>query len=134
MLIIGSGPTGLAAALAAARAAARVIVCDEDFMLGGRLLSDRQEIDGAPGASWAQSALAELKDLPNLRLMPRTTVFGCYDDGVYGALERVSDHRPMPEEYHPRQRLWRIVAKRTVLASGAIERGSFSVGTTVPAL
>ena len=62
VLIIGSGPTGLAAALAAARAAARVIVCDEDFMLGGRLLNDRQEIDGTPSASWAQSVLAELKD------------------------------------------------------------------------
>ena len=134
VLIIGSGPTGLAAALAAARAAARVIVCDEDFMLGGRLLNDRQEIDGAPGASWAQSVLAELKDQPNVRLMSRTTVFGCYDDGVYGALERVSDHRPIPEAYHPRQRLWQIVAKRTVLASGAIERGIVFGGNDRPGI
>ena len=66
--------------------------------------------------------------------MSRTTVFGCYDDGVYGALERVSDHRPMPEAHHPRQRLWRIVAKRTVLASGAIERGIVFGGNDRPGI
>ena len=64
--------------------------------------------------------------------MPRTTVFGCYDDGVYGALERVSDHRPIPMTHQPRQRLWRIVAKRTVLASGAVERGIVFGGNDRP--
>jgi heterotetrameric sarcosine oxidase alpha subunit len=132
VLVIGSGPAGLAAALAAARSAARVIVCDEDFMLGGRLLSERQEIDGRSGAAWARSALAELIDLPDVRLMPRTTVFGCYDDGVYGALERVSDHRPAPAAHQPRQRLWRVVAKRTVLAAGAVERGIVFGGNDRP--
>ena len=64
--------------------------------------------------------------------MPRTTVFGCYDDGVYGALERVSDHLPTPAAHQPRQRLWRIVAKRTVLASGAVERGIVFGGNDRP--
>ncbi len=54
--------------------------------------------------------------------MPRTTVFGVYDGGTYGALERVADHLPVPPPHQPRQRLWRIVAKRAVLAAGAIER------------
>jgi methylglutamate dehydrogenase subunit C len=132
VLIVGSGPAGLAAALAAARSGARVIVCDEDFLLGGRLLSDRQEIDGVSGAAWAQSAVAELKSLPEVRLMPRTTVFGCYDGGVYGALQRVSDHWPVPVAHQPRQRLWRIVAKRTVLAAGATERGIVFGGNDRP--
>ena len=123
VLVVGTGPAGLAAALAAARSGLRVIVCEEDFVLGGRLLADRQEVDGVSGASWAQSAFTELATFPDVRLMPRTTVFGCYDGGVYGALERVSDHRAVPPAYQPRQRLWRIVAKHTVLASGAVERG-----------
>jgi methylglutamate dehydrogenase subunit C len=122
VLVVGSGPAGLAAALAAGRSGARVIVCEEDFVFGGRLLSDQQEVDGAPGAQWASSTIAELSDSPDVRLMPRTTVFGCYDSGVYGALERVSDHRPVPTPHQPRQRLWRIMAKRAVLATGAVER------------
>jgi methylglutamate dehydrogenase subunit C len=122
LLVIGSGPAGLSAALVAARAGARVILCEEDFVFGGRLLSDQQEVDGAPGVLWAQSAIAELTRFQEVRLLPRTTVFGCYDDSVYGALERVSDHRPTPSPHEPRQRLWRIVAKRAVLAAGAIER------------
>ncbi|MGO9700046.1 MAG: sarcosine oxidase subunit alpha family protein [Xanthobacteraceae bacterium] len=122
VLVVGSGPAGLAAVLAAARSGVRVIVCEEDFVFGGRLLSDQQEVDGAPGAQWASSIIAELADSPDVRLMPRTTVFGCYDGGVYGALERVSDHLPLPAPHQPRQRFWRIMAKRTVLATGAVER------------
>ena len=30
--------------------------------------------------------------MPNVRLMPRTTVTGAYDGGTYGALERVAEH------------------------------------------
>ena len=94
VLVVGSGPAGLAAALAAGRSGARVLICEEDFVAGGRLLSERQEINGAPGWVWVQVRDAELASMPDVRLMPRTTLFGCYDGGVYGALERVSDHRP----------------------------------------
>ena len=54
--------------------------------------------------------------------MSRTTVVGAYDGGTYSALERVNDHVAEPPAYEPRQRLWRILAKRCVLAAGAIER------------
>lgn len=122
VLVIGSGPAGLAAALAAARTGARVIVCDEDCRLGGRLLSERCEVDHMPGPAWAARATGELAAMPNVRLMPRTTIFGVYDGGTYGGLERVSDHLPVPPPHQPRQRLWRVIAKRAVLAAGAIER------------
>ena len=127
LLVIGGGPAGLAAALAAGRSGARVILCDEDFVLGGRLHQDRQEIDELGGSDWARQIETELCSLPDVRLMRRTTVFGTYDDGLsgartFGALERVSDHLLVPPPHQPRQRLWRIVAKRAVLAAGAIER------------
>jgi methylglutamate dehydrogenase subunit C len=106
------------AALTAARSGARVIVCDEDFCLGGRLLADRREVGGMPGNSWAAQVVNELGSLPDVRLMPRTTVFGVYDGGIYEAMERVADHLPEPPPHAPRQRLWRIIAKRAVLAAG----------------
>jgi sarcosine oxidase subunit alpha len=132
VLVIGSGPAGLAAALAAGRAGARVILCDEDFCFGGRLLSERQEVDGVEGHFWAARAVEELEGLPEVRLMRRSTVFGTYDHGTYGAVERVADHLPVPPDGRPRQRAWRIVAKRTVLASGAIERPMVFPGNDRP--
>ena len=132
VLIIGAGPGGLAAALAAARSGARVIVCDEDFRFGGRLLADRREIGGMPGHLWASRVVDELASLPDVRRMPRTTVFGVYDGGTYGALERVADHLPVPPPHVPRQRLWRIIAKHAVLAAGATERSIVFGGNDRP--
>ena len=122
VLIIGSGPAGLAAAQTAARSGARVILCEQDFAMGGRLLADDREIGDISGCSWTEGIVDELSGHANVRLMPRTCVFGAYDGNTYGALQRVADHLPVPPPHEPRQRVWRIVAKRAVLASGAIER------------
>jgi sarcosine oxidase subunit alpha len=122
VLVIGSGPAGLAAALAAGRRGARVVLCESDVRLGGRLLSDRVEIDGMPGSAWADMVEATLRDCADVKILFRTTVFGAYDHGTYGAVQRVADHKQRPDPHEPRQRYWRIIAKRCVLASGAIER------------
>jgi len=120
LLVIGAGPTGLMAALTAARAGASVILADEDIRMGGRLNADQPRVDGQPGPDWAAAQVAELAALPNVRLMTRTSVTGAYDDGTFGALERVSLHRAPSEA--PRECFWRIVAKRAILAAGALER------------
>jgi sarcosine oxidase subunit alpha len=131
MLIIGGGPAGLAAALAAAEAGARVVLAEQDFALGGRLLADRHSINGQPAAVWLAETEARLRASPDVRLLTRTTVTGVYDGGTYAAIERVSDHL---NDSHgaPRQRLWRIVAPRAVLATGAIERPLVFGGNDVP--
>jgi sarcosine oxidase subunit alpha len=134
ILVIGGGPAGLAAALTAGRSGARVILCEEDFVLGGRLQSGRREIAGASGAEWVKTAEQELRSLPETRILPRTTVFGAYDHGVYGAIERVCDHLPEPPPFLPRQRLWHIIAKRAVLAAGAIERPLLFAGNDRPGI
>ena len=132
VLVIGSGPAGLAAALAAGRSGARVILAEEDFAFGGRLLSETVEIDGEPAVHWVTRTIAELSTLPNVRLMRRTTIYGVYDGSTYGALERVGDHLAIPPQHTPRQRAWRIFAKRAVLAAGAIERPLVFGGNDTP--
>ena len=122
VLVIGAGPAGIMAALTAARSGARVILVDEDVLPGGRLNAERCEIDGTSGSTWAAAAAAELASMPNVRLMQRTTVFGVYDGGTYGALERVNDHVAVPPPFQPRQRMWRITTRRAILAAGALER------------
>ena len=57
----------------------------------------------------------------NVRLMPRTTVYGAYDHGIYGALERITDHL-QPTDAIPRQILWKVYSKQTILCAGATER------------
>jgi sarcosine oxidase subunit alpha len=122
MLVIGAGPAGLAAALTAGRAGLRVILADEDNRMGGRLLAERHEVDAESGQVWAARAVAELAQMPNVRLLPRTTIFGVYDGREYAGVERVADHLAQPGRGQPRQRLWKIVARRAILATGAIER------------
>ena len=122
VLVIGAGPAGLAAAQAAARTSARVILVDENAVLGGRAVNDAAEIDGRPAHEWAKAVEDELSRNPEVRILRRTTGFGCYDGGTYGAVERVSDHLASPAPGAPRQRLWRLVARKVVLAAGATER------------
>ncbi len=125
VLVVGAGPAGLMAALAAGRSGARVILCDEQAEPGGSLLAetgDRVRIAGEAPDAWLAATLAELATLPEVRLLPRTTCFGYYNHNYLGLLERVTDHLASPPPDLPRQRLWRVRAKRVVLATGAIER------------
>lgn len=134
ILVIGSGPSGLAAALAAGRSGARVILCEEDFRFGGRLLAECGEIGELTFSDWVERTVAELSAMPNVRLMRRTSVFGAYDGKTFGAIEHVADHLPLPKSHQPRQRLWRIVTRQTVLAAGAIERGIVFAGNDRPGI
>lgn len=122
VLVIGAGPAGLMAALIAGRTGARVILVEQDFLLGGRLLDGRATIDGLCAAQWLEGIEAELASLKEVRILRRTSLFGSYDQKAFVAVERVSDHLAFPDSDLPRQRAWRIFAKRIVLAAGSLER------------
>jgi methylglutamate dehydrogenase subunit C len=131
ILVVGGGPAGLVAALVAGRAGARVIIADEMPAMGGRLRHAGRLIDGAPAMRWLAAVLAELESLPNVRLLPRTTVQGAYDHGTFAAVEKVTDHLPGSVGL-PRQRYWQLQARATILATGAIERGIALPGNDLP--
>ena len=133
VLVVGAGPAGLAAALSAGRSGARVVIADEQAEFGGRLLGGDSRIDGRPAPEWVARACAELQALPEVTLLPRTTVCGYYDHGYLIALERVTNHLGPPRDGSlPRERLWRIRARQVVLASGAIERPLVFAGNDRP--
>ena len=124
VLVVGAGPAGLSAALAAGRAGARVLIVDEQAEAGGSLLATRESIAGAPATAWSAQTLAELTAMPDLQVCTRTTAFGYHDHNYVLLLQRVTDHLPVKLRAAgaPRQRLWKVRAKQVVLASGAIER------------
>jgi sarcosine oxidase subunit alpha len=121
--VIGGGPAGLAAALAAGRSGARVLLADEQSEFGGRLLSDSEHIDGAAASGWLDRTVAELEAMPNVRLLTRTTATSYLDHNLLVLVERVTDHLGAAAPPHlPRQRLWKVRARQVVLATGALER------------
>ncbi|MEN3305514.1 MAG: sarcosine oxidase, subunit alpha [Micromonosporaceae bacterium] len=106
VLVVGGGPAGVAAAEAAARTGARVILADEHPVAAGPT---------------------------GVRLLARTTVVGYYDDNYLVAVQRRTNHLGAAAPPHvARERLWRIRAGRVVLATGAHERPIAFAGNDRP--
>lgn len=123
VLVVGGGPAGLAAALAASAGDARVLLVDDQPELGGGLLSAREEVDGRPALDWVTDAHRQLQARPEVRILHRSTAFGYYDGNYVLVAERRTDHLgPHVPAHLPSQRLWHVRARRVVLATGAHER------------
>ena len=120
-LIIGSGISGLMSALLLAETGGEVLIVEEDFILGGRLNSERSVINGNQSSVWIGQAVKKLKSLKNVRILNRTTVFAAFDHGIFAAIEKKTDHI-LEKSSKPRQINWKIYTKLCILASGAIER------------
>ncbi|MFT5112589.1 MAG: heterotetrameric sarcosine oxidase alpha subunit [Parasphingorhabdus sp.] len=115
LLVIGSGPAGLQAAITAAGAGLEVWLVEQDSLLGGDLLSQSDSAD-------ARQGLLDQLSATGVKVMTRTTAFGLYDYGTAGLLERVTDHLASPDPDQPRHRFWTLRTKHTIIASGALER------------
>jgi len=135
VLIVGAGPAGLAAALAAADAGARVIFCDEQAEFGGSLLAEpAAQIDGKTTTAWLEQTTATLRRNPRVRLLSRTTAFGYFPHNAIGLCERLTDHRADVPAGALRERLWQVRAKEVVLATGAIEQPLVFPGNDRPGI
>ncbi|MTD15329.1 FAD-dependent oxidoreductase [Nakamurella sp. YIM 132087] len=118
--VIGAGPAGLAAAVAAASTGARVLLLDDRPLPGGSLLTEA-------GVAWAEGLAAALGALPNVTYLPSTTVTGYYDDNYLIAVQRFTE--PLAPV---RERVRRIRAAEVVLATGAHERPVVFAGNDAP--
>ncbi len=130
VVVIGGGIAGLQAALEAGKAGARVLLMEQTADWGGRAVVDGVEIAGQPADEWVKGAVEALEKMENVTLRTRCMGAGVYDHGYILGYERLTDHDP--ELKGPRHRLWRIRAKQTITATGAIERPLSFAGNDLP--
>jgi len=116
VLVVGAGPAGLLAASLAAKAGLRVLLAEQTGWVGGRLLADDEEVDGMPGADWAELQAERLQAGSESVLLRQTVAFGVGDHGHVLLCQR--GDRPGA----PRFRLWMVRAGRVILSAGAVER------------
>ncbi len=111
--IVGGGPAGLSAALAAAGAGARVMLIDEQPSLGGHLRFDtatHRDIDGydeASGHEIAASLAESVRSSDGVDVLSDAAVFGLYGGNELGITS--SDH------------LIKLRADRVIVATGSYE-------------
>lgn len=127
VLVVGAGPAGLAAALAASSGGARVILAEQEARPGGSLRWRAGRVDGIEGAAWAEHCAERLRACAETLVLPRTAAVGYFDHNEVALVQRTV-------AAPARTVLWRVRAKRVVLATGAIERPIVFPGNDRPGI
>ena len=115
VLIVGAGAAGLSAAHILGSCGLKVMLAEQDVVLGGGALLQAR-CDG-----WRAELCAGLARLPSVRCLPRTAVLGAYGHGVFAALETLTSEEAV-RGHGLRERLHIIRARRVLIATGAVER------------
>jgi len=126
VLIIGSGPAGLTAAMIAAKSGKKVLLVDEKPEHGGSLVGSDNEvtsIDNETPKKWILKTYSKLLKNKNIKVLNRTSVAAYHNYNYLIMMENLTDHLNENEKQNKiRQRLWKVRAKKVILATGSIER------------
>lgn len=115
--IVGGGPAGLSAAVAASKLGAKVLVIDRNSRGGGQLVKQTHKFFGSQkqyasirGIEIAEILMDQLKDNPKVKFLFDTTALAFYDEDMVITAER--------EE----KEFIKIKADKTIIATGAGEK------------
>lgn len=108
VLVVGGGPAGLEAAVAAAEGGAETLLVDEWPELGGSLLYGRGQLSREHTNDVRCELVARATQAANLTVMTGTTVSGLFADNWVSAVDA--------------GRLYKIRAREIVLATGAFDQ------------
>jgi sarcosine oxidase subunit alpha len=126
--VIGAGPAGLSAAIAAAEFGARVTLIERNNKIGGQLIKQTHAFFGSEkqyashrGIDIPPLLYQKLEDKSNVQILLETKVQGFYpDDGVLGLENK--------EAFFPLQ------AERIIVATGASEKTLAFVNNDLPGI
>ena len=117
LLIIGSGPAGLCAAISAARSGARVLVLERSFKPGGQLIKQTHMFFGSErqyasrrGVDIADILLQKITEFGDrIEILLNATAVGFYEDNVVTVLKDESKY-------------FKVKAQSVICATGAFEK------------
>src|SRR5690606_9569223 len=106
--VVGAGPAGLSAALAAAEAGGEVLLIDEGATLGGALAHARFDANGTQAERIRKELLAAVQAKSNLRVLSDAMCSGLFADNWLPVIRG--------------NRLHKLRATSVVIATGTIEQ------------
>jgi methylglutamate dehydrogenase subunit C len=130
ILIVGGGYAGLSAALAAVRAGKRVVLVEQDRLLGRVLLSDTGDVEAMPALQWIEQVRQEIITGGG-RILPRTTCTALAEDGSATLVQILAEPGDVAAQ-GAAQILWHMRAGEIILATGALERPLAFAGNDTP--
>ena len=126
VLVIGGGISGVISAKLAVQNNLNTILLNDKNYLGGSTIyqdSDEFKIDNKNSNKWLQEEINKLKKYKNLIIKNRTSLAAFHGYNYLLAKESLTDHLNINERKNKiRQRLWKIRAKKVIIATGSIER------------
>ena len=124
-LVIGGGVSGLYAAKIAAAKNLKVLLVEQEDQLGGSILSSNDhenKINANSQTEWKNTILDELNNLENVKIITSTTLFAYMHYNYLLAIQDLQPNKGNDKKNSIRQIVWKIRAKKVILATGSIER------------